>query len=46
MTNNRIFETIKRLLAAETYFRSREEAEKRVHERPAPEVDKRAHDRS
>ncbi|HEX9176794.1 hypothetical protein [Mycobacterium sp.] len=41
MTNGRFLEAIKRLLAAETYFRSREEAEEeREPERPAPEGDK------
>ena len=37
MTNNRFLEAIKRLLAAETYFHWREEAEEREPERPAPE---------
>ena len=37
MTNNRYLEAIKRLLRAETYFRSRQEAEKREPESPAPE---------
>ena len=40
MTSNRFLEGIKRLLAAETYFRSREKAEEREPERPAPERDK------
>jgi hypothetical protein len=37
MANNRYFEAIKRLLRAETYFCSREEAKKREPEHPAPE---------
>ena len=40
MTSNRFLEAIKRLLAAEKYFRSREKAEEREPERPAPERDK------
>jgi hypothetical protein len=37
MTNNRCLEAIKRLLRAETYFRSRGEAKKGEPEPPAPE---------
>jgi hypothetical protein len=37
MTNNRYLEALKRLLRAETYFRSRAEAKKRKPEHPAPE---------
>ena len=34
---NRYLEAIKRLLKAETYFRSRQQAEEREPESPAPE---------
>ncbi len=37
MTTNRYLEALKRLLRAETYFRSRHKAEKREQEPPAPE---------
>ena len=37
MANNRYLEIIKRLLTAETYFRSREEANEREQERPGPD---------
>ncbi len=37
MANNRYLEIIKRLLTAETYFRSREEAEEHEQERPGPD---------
>ena len=37
MTNNRYLEAIKRLLSAETYFRSRHKAEKREPQPPPPE---------
>jgi hypothetical protein len=37
MANNRYLEVIKRLLAAETYFRARQEANEREPERPGPE---------
>lgn len=37
MANNRYLEVIKRLLSAETYFRSREEAQEREPEQPGPE---------
>ncbi|WP_272888012.1 hypothetical protein [Candidatus Mycolicibacterium alkanivorans] len=37
MTTNRYLEALKRLLSAETYFRSRRETEKHEPEPPAPE---------
>ncbi|HYB39001.1 MAG TPA: hypothetical protein VEF72_26910 [Mycobacterium sp.] len=37
MTTNRYLEAIRRLLRAETYFRSRQKAEKPEPELPAPE---------
>ncbi len=37
MTTNRFLEAIKRLLSAETYFRSRKETGKHEPEPPAPE---------
>jgi hypothetical protein len=37
MANNRYLEVIKRLLSAETYFRSRQEAKERQSEREVPE---------
>ena len=36
MANNRYLEAIKRLLSAETYFRSRQEAKEREPQHPAP----------
>lgn len=37
MANNRYLEIIKRLLTAETYFRWREDAQKRDEDGPRPE---------
>jgi len=37
MTTNRYLEALKRLLSAETYFRSRQRTEKRESEPPVPE---------
>jgi hypothetical protein len=37
MTTNRYLEALKRLLRAETYFRSRQKAEKGEPEPPVPE---------
>ncbi|HUO37310.1 MAG TPA: hypothetical protein VMU34_05455 [Mycobacterium sp.] len=37
MTTNRYLEALKRLLRAETYFRSRQQAQKPEPEPPAPE---------
>jgi len=37
MANNRSLEVIQRLLTAETYFRSRQEAKEHEPKRPAPE---------
>jgi hypothetical protein len=37
MADNRYLEIVKRLLSAETYFRSREEAQESEHDRPRPE---------
>ena len=37
MANNRYLEVIKRLLSAETYFRSRQRDNEREEERPAGE---------
>ena len=37
MASNRYLEAIKRLLSSETYFGSRQKAEKREPEPPAPE---------
>jgi hypothetical protein len=37
MTTNRYLEALKRLLRAETYFRSRQQAQKHEPKSPAPE---------